>query len=373
MAILLSIDHQMRTLEPLKKLTLMADGRWRGLAAIVGRRSGHGPALGLLIQHLLADLGVLPALKALHSILPAAKTKLHGIGVVAREFDCALQAAERVHVIAEERVAGRLDLAVFKVIPGAEKSAAIGFCHHCVDLRPIDAARGARPGRIPDENSLSAAQPSRRPHVVGNVVIKSRKVRAGSAIVAIVIENGQFLGRIRLKVLPIEPAKVDAGDERSHDVAGERDIPKCEGVVAGRRLRTGAIGGDHERRIVNHANLADRRPFFYCERARDPGNDVLIFGIVKVDPAKCARRLLRAKRNCKSQRRGKSNEAPGEVNLHEFRYSRRTGVEGLRDQGLRGYGIAGLRDERTRNLEADYFPGAPAGLIFAAKSGGGAS
>ena len=63
MAILLSIDHQMRTLEPLKKLTLMADGRWRGLAAIVGRRSGHGPALGLLIQHLLADLGVLPALK----------------------------------------------------------------------------------------------------------------------------------------------------------------------------------------------------------------------------------------------------------------------------------------------------------------------
>ena len=141
--------------------------------------------------------------------------------------------------------------------------------------------------------------------------------------------------------------------QRSHHVAGERDVPNCERVIAGRRLRTGAIGGDHQRRIVDHADLADRRPFLHGERARDPGNDVLIFWIVKVDPAKCARGLLRAKRNSKDQRRGNSDEAPGEVNLHEFRYSRaeETGDQKGRDQGLRRLAATGPRargSKRTR-------------------------
>ena len=166
-------------------------------------------------------------------------------------------------------------------------------------------------------------------------------------------------------MLPIEPAQVDAGDQRSHHVAGERDIPNCERVVAGRRLRTGAIGGHHQRRIVNDADLADRCPFLYRERARDPGNDVLIFGIVKIDPAECARRLLSAKGNCKGQRRGNCDEAPGEVNQHEFRYSRRTGTKGSREQGN--------ETPHARHFESRYFCAVGAGLIFAAKSGGGVS
>ena len=74
-AILLSIDQ-------LHLFISMADGGRSGLAAIVGRRSGDGLALRLLIQHLLADLGVLPALQTLHGILPAAETQFHGVGVV---------------------------------------------------------------------------------------------------------------------------------------------------------------------------------------------------------------------------------------------------------------------------------------------------
>ena len=105
-------------------------------------------------------------------------------------------------------------------------------------------------------------------------------------------------------------------------MAGERDIPDGERVVAGRRLRAGTIGGDDQRRVVDQTNLADRSPLLNRQRTRDPGNDVLIIGIVKVHPAKVAGGLLRAKGKNKSQRSGSNNEATGEANPHGFRYSR---------------------------------------------------
>ena len=84
---------------------------WRGgLAMVVCRGRGHGLALRLRAQHLLADRRVLPALQALHGILPPAKAKLHGIGVVSGQLRRALQAAEGVHVEAKKRVAGGFSL-----------------------------------------------------------------------------------------------------------------------------------------------------------------------------------------------------------------------------------------------------------------------
>src|ERR1700691_4995899 len=105
-------------------------------------------------------------------------------------------------------------------------------------------------------------------------------------------------------MLQVKPAKVYAGDQRRNHMAGERDIPDREGVVAWRRLRIGSIGGYNECRIVDQANLANRCPFLNRQRTRDPGDDVLVFWIVEVHPAKVAGRLLRAKWKNKSQRSG---------------------------------------------------------------------
>jgi hypothetical protein len=104
-------------------------------------------------------------------------------------------------------------------------------------------------------------------------------------------------------------------------VVGEGEAPDGEGVRGGQRLRSGARGGDDQRGVVLHANLANGGPVFDGEGAGDPGDHVLILCGVEVDPAKGVGGLLggegRGKAGPRAKRRSEKKRRTA-----WFRYSR---------------------------------------------------
>ena len=284
----------------------MTDAAAGGLAAVVGGRRGHGLALRFVAEQLLAKRGILAALQALDGVLSTAKAQFHGFGILAGQIHGALLAGHCVYVVTEDGVAGLALVSVVEVVPRREVGAVLRTRHQGVDLRPVH-IRSAGGNGIPHQDSLATANPAANPHMMRKVVAEAREKGAGRAVVAVVVEHGQLLGSVIGEVLPVDPAQIDAFEQRRDDVAGERCVPDGEGVVAGRRLRAFTVGGDDQGRVVHYANLADGGPFLDLERALDPRHDVLVFGIMKVDPAKGAGGLLGA-RNCRSRAKDSQND-----------------------------------------------------------------
>ena len=165
---------------------------WRGgRAMVVGRGRGDGFSLGNRLDHLLTERRVLSALEVGDSILGAAEAQFHVVGIFAGELKGPLEAAEGVYVVAEDDVVGRLLVVVVEVAPCGDEFAAVGLGDACVDLCPLDAGRrvGAPQGR-----SLAAANPAGSPAALRDVVVKGGEVGIGGAVVATVVENGQFFG-----------------------------------------------------------------------------------------------------------------------------------------------------------------------------------
>ena len=101
-------------------------------------------------------------------------------------------------------------------------------------------------------------------------------------------------------------------------MVGKRYAPYRKGVGIGRGLRRGPERGDHQRRVVFDADLANRRPPLVCQRLRDPDDHVLIFLRMEVHPAKGIG-LLGAQRGSRGQQRC---DQTGENDPHGIRYIR---------------------------------------------------
>ena len=156
-----------------------------------------------------------------------------------------------------------------EVVPGAHELAAVGLGEESVELGQVDAL--GRTG-APDGRGLGAAHPAGCPHVVCHVVVEGGEEGGRGALVAVVVESGQFARMAIVKEHPVEQAQVDALDERRDDMAGEREAPDGEGVRRGRRLRRGAQRGDDQSRVVLDADFANRRPFLADRGSADPGD-----------------------------------------------------------------------------------------------------
>src|SRR5580658_3578026 len=156
-----------------------------------------------------------------------------------------------------------------------------------------------------------------------DVVVESGEIGLRGAVAAIRVERGQVFGFAISKALPVKEAQVDAGDERGHQMAGERGAPDAEGVIRREGLGRGAKAGDDQGRVVLHADFADGGPLVDLEGARDPGDDELILLGMKVDPAEGVLRLLRGER-CGEERGedSKRNKTPEKNKPHGTRYTR---------------------------------------------------
>ena len=205
----------------------MPDFRRRGLAVVVGGRSGDGLALGVCFERHLAERGVLAAHEGGDQALRTADARLHGIDILAvAEQLCALLAGERVEIVAGDDVF-RLLLAVVDVIPGAHHGAAVGLGEQSVELGEGDALRHTR---TPDKGGLGAAHPASGPGVALHVVVEGREVGGGLGVGAVVVESGQLARMAIVKEQPVEEAQVNSLDESDIAMIGEGEAPDGEGV-----------------------------------------------------------------------------------------------------------------------------------------------
>ena len=156
-----------------------------------------------------------------------------------------------------------------------------------------------------------------------DVVVEGGEVGVGGALAAVVVEDGEFFGGAVGETHPVEPAEVHSTDERRNDVIGERDAPDIEGVCIGGGLRVGAVGGDDEGGIVLDGDFADGGPILNGEGAGDPGDDVLIFLGVEVDPAEGVGGLLGGEGGCGGQQSCDEDKAcAGDDATHVSKYTR---------------------------------------------------
>ena len=278
-------------------------------------------------NQLLADCRVLAALEAVDHVLAAAQAQFHVVELLAGQFSRAVSAGDGVAVEAKDVVVRLFLLAVVNVAPDVERSMAIALSHQCVELRQVNAGGGIR---IPHGNALAALYPAGGPCVLLGVVVEGGEVGGGGAVAAIVKEGDQVVLKAVGEVLPAEDAQVDAGEQQGNGVAGERGAEHAEGIVSRQRLGRLAIGGDDQRGVVFNADLADGRPTLNGEGAIDPDDDVLIFGVVKIDPAKGVGRLLRGERGCQGKHGGSGKRPPRDEATHELGITEAAGAQELR-------------------------------------------
>ena len=221
---------------------------WHGLAMVVAGRRGDGSAPGAWFDgRLLTERRILSARQGRDYILRSAEPLLHGLDIFSAEQFRALQAAEGVQIVAVDDVFGWLLAAIVEVIPYAHEFPAIGLVQNRIDMGNANALGKIR---APNWDGLVAAHPSRRPHVLRKVIVKSGEEGCRLTFMAVVVESAQLSRSAVGKEHPIEQAEVSALDERREAVVGQREGPHGEGLIGGKRLRSSAQRGDDQRRIA---------------------------------------------------------------------------------------------------------------------------
>ena len=242
----------------------------------------------------------------------------HACRIAPREQLIALHPGLRIDIESIHRILRRLFFPVIKVTPRAQHLMPIRVRHHRKHLRLRHAHRNLR---APYSDRLSATlQPSRGPCMLPQIVVHCCEVRRCIAIAAVVIKHRQLTRRRNIQQQPVHNSQICPIENVGQCAIRQRHAPDRERIPVRRPLRGVAIRRDHQRLVILHADLSDRRPLLLLKRARHPVHNILVVRRVVINPSKAVRSLRSTRTNPNRHRR--QNDSPPENTTHVFQATR---------------------------------------------------